>query len=158
MGAMRWSKYFLMLLAFALALLSYGCNRGPVIAEKEAQALTKVRQIAVAILVFERDHQGSLFAGSKFGFEHADRVIRSLAFRESNEKPENYNYLDWTDSGNLSDPWGNSYFIAWQLDDINRLTTIFVWSAGPNGINQFGHEDDIYSLDGNRMPWPVVKK
>jgi hypothetical protein len=157
MAAMRWSKYFLMLLAFSAALLSYACNRGPVIAEKEAKALTKVRQIAVAALVFEQDHQESLFAGSKFGFEYADRVIRSLAFRESKDNPKNYNYLDWSDSNNLNDPWGNSYFIAWQLDDKNRLAKIYVWSAGPDGINQFGNEDDIYSLDGNRMPWPGLK-
>ena len=45
--------------------------------------------------------------------------------------------------GGFLDPWGNPYHVTFDLNNSNRIVT--VWSSGPNGKDESGQGDDITS-------------
>ncbi len=119
-----------------------------------AKTLTQVREISIGVVIYERENSNqSILTSGSTGLRPADEIVQKLAFPIENS----IRYLDWDKSNSFTDPWGNPYFIAWSLDKKDHLASLLVWSFGPDGTNEFGHGDDIFSLNGDQMPWHTKK-
>jgi len=128
---------------------------------KEGEALTKVREIAVAIMTYYQEYRSAQIFESKLqGVVYTKDILGPLASFEDQENrlnlinPRKIQFLDWSPK-NMKDPWGNDYHLIWSfLDTQARELNVMIWSDGPNNINEFGQGDDIYSLNGKMMEWP----
>lgn len=95
-----------------------------------------------------------LFSIEPQGLAPISHVLKLLADgNRSGLNPKNITFFG-TDIDVL-DPWGNEYIVAWQkskpyIDQFGQRSSrvVFVWSFGPNEINEFGNGDDLSSLNG----------
>jgi len=150
---------------FLFALLT-ACHTNRRIPPKEGEALTRSWEIALALRSFEDDggRISDLIGSQASGVVKMDDIISKLSLTGpykaaiNASAPASHPYLDWPEYEKPIDPWGHPYLLAWTKTTVSSSNrdkyTFFVWSYGPDGVNEFGQGDDLFSLNGQHMRWP----
>lgn len=156
-----------------LSLFFSGCKKPIFIPGKEGKAMAMASGIGLGVWAYEQDYKdlNPLFGDKDYGITSADELIAVLSLQAPEKilaikNRDKVALLDWPKGRGYTDPWGNSYFIAWQklphsvTDSVGNVSnyTFFVWSFGANRVNEFGQGDDIFSLNGQQMKWPKGEK
>jgi len=135
---MKFDTKLMLVSALPLVLFS-SCRFGD--QGRSGKAHTDVESLCVAVISCVEDNSSErLFGNAQHGLVAAVDIVDLL--RSNDGALRSY----W-DSRSVIDPWGRPYYIAWSVSEAS--IDVHVWSAGPNGVNEFGFGDDISKRAGD---------
>lgn len=120
-----------LIVCFLVLFSQSGCM-DPGITRAEWRALTNLRSLYEAMSLATKEHEEEIL---KIENNNWNQMLSFL---------RNHDYVHKDDPINI-DIWGNEirYILLPKSPGLNVEDRLFVWSFGPNRINEFGHGDDI---------------
>jgi hypothetical protein len=124
------------LILFLIIIVQCGCS--PQLSHTEWRALSRIRGLYNAMYLAMRDHGDDIDYNE---ISDWDRMILFLVDHTLAAKGYPINI----------DIWGNEMRYIMLPDNLGYPLDerLYVWSIGPNGINEFGHGDDISYFERN---------